>query len=151
MGKYIYDIPTTHYATIEDAEGFKYTVCCISFQQALDELKKAEELWLAKGREIADAYITEAGKEKKKEKPFTHYRVLYKSSMGGNIIVFIPKEEELESALDALDDNAGIIDISEVTRTFTTRSRLIATFDSSRNCNMQNSDTDAQHMGLRYY
>lgn len=90
------------------------------------------------------------GEQEQPVKPaeFTHWRVLYKSTYGGNSIIFIPADKDLDTELDKIEDNAGIIDISEVTRTFTTRSRLVARFEGSCHTNRQNNDTDAQLSGI---
>lgn len=93
------------------------------------------------------------GEQEQPVKPteFTHWKVSYKSMYGGRNIVFIPADKDLDSELDKIEDDAGIIGIEKVIRHFATRegNRMTIRFDVSNPANLHNGDTDAQLSGMR--
>lgn len=84
---------------------------------------------------------------------FTHYRVVYKSTYGGNNIVFIPASADLDTELDKIEDDAGIIEITKVSRKVASErtSRMISRLEASspQSGNLQHGDTDARLSGCR--
>ena len=149
----------TYYAGLIHEDGHKCIGCCTSLGQAREWIMKQYEDFAQRGFKIVAVYIEGAGlkknarTEQEGKNEFTHFRVVYKSIYGGRDILFIPASADLDTELDRIEDNAGIIEITKVTRNTTTNkeSRLVSRLEASSplSGNLQHGDTDARLSGLR--